>query len=302
MVLGSLGSWLDSTGGSANRLNGMTRISGTGTELAVLTPSVYRFVYCTSTGSGFTAGHNYKTNVTGDAYVDEDATAAGGTAYVLTLALNSMLIDTADHFVFDVKVAKWVASNTSTGTTVDDTDGTTGEQSIKLGTGVTSGSRAQITQVGLKQDFSKPSFLSSKVRIGTLLNLNLRGGVNCDAVTSVDSNNPNYAWEVCTATNNNWFIRSADGTATSASNTAIAATTNRTGLKLEHYPTIGTPAVLLYVGVAAAVQKTSNIPATADVGANNDVIRFTIKNSTTADRPLYMYGCRMAYYVSDSWA
>ena len=110
----------------------------------------------------------------------------------------------------------------------------------------------------------------------------------------------NYGAEVCTATNNNWWIRSATASATSATNTAIAATTNRVGIKLEAYPDLGTPAILMYIDAATAVQKTTNVPITG-TGANNDVIRFSVKNSTSNDRPWFVYGCRLAYTVSGAW-
>lgn len=299
MTFGVLGPWLDTTAGSAVKLDGMTRISGAGVDLATLSPSIHKFLHCTASGSGFIVDHNYMANSTSDAYIDEQT--AGSTAYITTIATNSKVIDTGGLFVFDVHVADWVASNTSTGTTTDDTDGTTGELSIKLAPGITSGSRAQVTQIGLKQDFSKRSFLSFKSRVGTLSSLNLRGGVNCDPVTSTDSNTISYSAEICTATNNNWYVRSATPSANTASNTGIAATTNRVGIKLEHYPDLGTPSVLMYIDAATAVTKTSNVPTTG-AGANNAVIRYSIKNSTTADRPWFMYGCRLVYTVSDNWA
>ena len=179
-------------------------------------------------------------------------------------------------------------------------DGTTGELSIKLATGATSGGRSAITQVTLKQDFSKNSFLSFKSKVGTLSSLNLRGGVNCDLVTGADTNTISYSAEICTATNNNWFLRTATSGANTATNTSIAATTNRVGIKLEHYPALGTPSVLMYIDAAAAVQKTSNVPTTG-AGANNNVLRFSVKNSTSSDRPWFIYGSRLVYQVLDSW-
>ena len=210
------------------------------------------------------------------------------------------MIDTGGQFTFNVHKASWVESVSGTGAIADDTDGTTGELSIKLSPGATSGGRAAITQIGLMQDFSKRSFLSFKSKIGTLSCINLSGGVNSDLVTSVDSNTVNYGAEVCTATNNNWWISTATASATSATNTAIAATTNRVGIKLEAYPDLGTPAVLMYIDAAAAVQKTTNVPITG-TGANNNVIRFSVKNSTVSDRPWFIYGCRLAYTVSGAW-
>ena len=297
MVFGALGPWLDQTANSATRLNGMMRISGPGGDLAGLSPAIHKFLYCTSSGSGFITEHSYKANAAGDAYLDE-TTGATVTAYTTNLAGNSKILDY--QLTMDMEKARFAESVSGTGVITDDVDGTTGELAVKLATGATSGGRSAITSIGLKQDFSKNSFLSFKSRVGTLSSLNLRGGVNCDLVTSADSNTISYSAEICTATNNNWFLRTATTGANTATNTSIAATANRVGIKLEHYPALGTPSVLMYIDAAAAVQKTSNVPTTG-AGANNDVIRFSVKNSTIADRPWYIYGVRLVYQALDSW-
>ena len=302
MTFGVLGPYLDTTTASATKLNGQSMISGAGADLATLSPSIHKLVHCTASGSGFTVEHTYVANSTSDAYIDitGGGTAVAAATQVATLAAYSKVIDTGGLFTFDFKKAKWIESVSGTGAITDDVDGTTAEQAIKLASGATSGGRSAVTQIGLMQDFSKRSFISFKSRIGTLSSMNCRGGVNCDLVTSADSNTVNYAAEICTATNNNWYIRSATASATSASNTAITATTNRVGIKLEHYPDLGTPAVLMYIDAAAAVQKTSNIPTTG-TGTNNNVMRFSNKNSTSSDRPWFVYGCRLVYTVSGAW-
>lgn len=306
MAFGVLGPWLDQTAASATKLNGMMRISGTGADLSTLSPSVHKFLYCTATGSGFTVEHNYKANAAGDAYLDENTgqTTSGGSgatvSYTTTIMTNSKVIDTGAWLNMDMEKAKFSESVSGTGAITDDLDGTTGEMSVKLATGATPGGRSAITSVGLKQDFSKRSFLQFKSKLTTLSSLNLRGGVNSDLVTSADSNVVSYSAEICTATNNNWFVRSATTGANTASSTGIAATTNRVGIKLEHYPDLGTPSVLMYIDAAAAVQKTTNV-ASSGTGTNNNVIRFSVKNSTTADRPWFIYGTRLVYQVLDSW-
>ena len=300
MTFGSLGPWLDQTANSATKLNGMTRISGSGADLATLSPALHKFLHCTATGSGFTVDHNYMANSTNDAYIDETNPASAVVTYVANIAGNSSVIDTGAWLTMDVHKSKWIESVSGTGAITDDTDGTTSELAIKLATGATSGGRSAITQIGLKQDFSKRSFISFKSRVSTLSSLNLRGGVNCDLVTSSDANVIQYSAEICTVTNNNWFVRSATTSANTATNTSIAATTNRVGIKLEHYPDLGTPAVLMYIDTNSAVQKTTNVPTTG-TGANNNVMRFSVKNSTGSDRPWYIYGSRLVYTVSDSW-
>ena len=274
----------------------MQMITGAGSDLATLTPSKHYLLRCTTGGSGFAADTLYIANSTETGYV-ACTMVSGGTSSALP---NPKFIDTQATFNTDIRKIKWVESHASGGTATDDTDGTTGEQSIKLSTGATSGARAQITQVGLKQDFGVNSGLQFKSRIATLSSLVLRGGVNCDPVTSADSNTAAYAAEICTATNNNWQIRTASGSNKNVSDTTIAATTNRQALKLEH-TAVGTIKVTLTIDSNAAAQSTTTVPTTGQVGANNNLIRFSIKNSTAANRDWFVYGCRLAYTVSDNW-
>lgn len=294
MVFGLYGPADDQTSASATRVNGMWMISGPGADLATCTPSKHLLLRCTSTSSGFTLNHLYIALADGTGWTD---VASGSASNVRS---NPKFIDMTFVKERDIVTASWTESNSSTGDCVDDTDGTTGEKSIKLTTGATSGSRAQITQSGLKQDFGVDSIFQFKARIGTLSSLNLRGGVNCDPVTSADSNTASYSAEICTATNNNWFIRTASGSNKNSSDTTVTATTNRTGVKIEHYAT-GTVKVMMYIDANTAITSTTTVPTTGQVGANNDVIRFSMKNSTGADRTWFMYDCRLAYTVSDSW-
>lgn len=294
MTFGVDGPADDQTETSATRANAMWMISGAGSDLAGLAPTKHKLLRCTATGSGFTLNHVYAALADGTGWYDIAASSAS------SVRSNPKFIDMTFVKERDIVTASWTESNTSTGDCTDDTDGTTGEKSIKLSTGATSGSRAQITQSGLKQDFGVDSVFQFKSRIGTLSSLNLRAGVNCDAVTTADSNTASYSAEICTATNNNWFVRTASGSNKNTSDSTIAATTNRTGVKLEHYAT-GTPKVMMYIDTNTAVTTTTTVPTTGQVGANNDVIRFSMKNSTGSDRTWFMYDCRLAYTVSDSW-
>ena len=294
MVFGLYGPADDQTSASATRVNGMWMISGPGADLAGLTPTKHLLLRCTSTGSGFTLNHLYIALADGTNWTD---VASGSASNVRS---NPKFIDMTFVKERDIATASWTESNSSTGDCTDDTDGTTSEHSIKLSTGSTSGSRAQITQTGMKQDFGVDSVFQFKSRIGTLSSLNLRAGVNCDPVTSADSNTASYSAEVCTATNNNWFVRTASGSNKNTSDSTVAATTSRQGVKLEHYAT-GTVKVMMYIDANTAVTTTTTVPTTGQVGANNNVMRFSMKNSTGSDRTWFMYDCRLAYTVSDSW-
>jgi len=57
----------------------------------------------------------------------------------------------------------------------------------------------------------------------------------------------------------------------------------------------------MYVDANNAFQKTTNIPISGS-SSQNAVIKHSVKNSTGADRPLLMYGCRLSYTTNDDWA
>jgi len=307
MVFDVGGPWADTTPGSASKMNRVTIISGSGADLATLDKDEHVLAKCTSTGSGFTLNHVYQTSADGTSWIDISSTAAHthsstaeGGGLVQIYAANSKFLDLALTKTQDLKKAQWIETIVTTGSITDTTDGTTGERSIKLATGATSGGAATITYPHLQIDFSKRSIFQFKAKLTTLSSLALHSGVNCDLVTAVDSNTVKYDAEICTTTNNNWHLRTASGSNKSMSDTGTAATTNRVGIRIEHFPDLGTPEADMYIDAATVFQKTSDIPIT---GASDDatLIRHSIKNSTTADRPYDVFASRLVYYVSDNW-
>jgi len=295
------------------RLNRMTVIPNTGTNLAALDKTLHGLFICTATSGGLTVDHLYMCSADGNSLIDITSTAAhthssstdGGDLMNIYNATPKMqdlnLIKTTDLYEANWAAAVyWIRTVTSTGTVENKTDGTTGEHSIRLRPNATSGSGATISYPSLKIDFSKRSIYQAKLQIETASSLALHSGVNCDDVTAADSNTIKYNAEVCTATNNNWFLRTASGSANSTSDTGIAMSTSRVAIRIVHFPDLGTPEADLYVDAASVFQKTSNVPTTG-ASAENNVIKHSVKNSTAADRPLLVYGTRLRYTVSDNW-
>ena len=307
MVFDIGGPWDDTTPGSAAKLNKVTIQSGSGADLATLTKSEHALWRCTATGSGFTINHLYLIAADGNSAIDVSTTASHthsdsstGGALIDIYRGNSKLLDLALTKTQDLKKAQWIETVVSTGSITDTTDGTTGERSIKLATGATSGGAASITYPHLQIDFSKRSMFQFKAKITTLSSLALHSGVNCDLVTAVDSNTIKYDAEVCTTTNNNWHLRTASGSNKSMSDTGTAATTNRVGIRIEHFPDLGTPEADIYIDAGSVFQKTSDIPVTG-ASDDNNLIKHSVKNSTTADRPYDVYASRLVYTISDNW-
>lgn len=308
MVFGIAAPW-GNTVASKAKLNLMTIPSGPGADLATLDVTKHGACRCTSTASGFVTGHFYISDAI-STWIDvsvaaghtHESTATGGTLYNIFAGVGNMdLIDSAGHLIFAADKAKWLEAITSTGVVTNDTDGTTSERSIKMDSGATSGARASITMVGgVEMDFAKPSMWQSKTLVPTMTSLNLRFGFHSDMVTSADSNNVNYGIEICTATNNNWWARSASGTATSASDTTFAATTARQGIVILGRPDLSPVKTLTYIDANAAFSKTTNIPITGGGGVSN-IFRYSIKNSTGASRTLFTYATRVRYYAVSNW-
>lgn len=307
MTFGIGGPWSTTTPASVSKKNITSVISGDGADLATLTKSEHSLWRCTATGSGFTINHLYLISADGTQAIDvssiaehaHTSTSTGGT--LLNIYRNNpKLFDLTLTKTDDLKKAQWIETVTGGGTIEDSTDGTSGERSIRLRTNAGSGDSASITYPHLQIDFSKRSFFQFKARIETLSSLALHSGVNCDLVTAVDSNTVKYDAEICTTTNNNWHLRTASGSGKTMSDTGTAATTNRVGIRIEHLPDLGTPEADMYIDAAAVFQKTSDIPISG-TSEDNNLIRHSIKNSTTADRPYHIYGSRLVYEISDNW-
>ena len=297
----------DQTPGSASKMNKMTVISGPGPDIAILNKAEYVLVKATTTGSGLTADHVYQASADATQWLDMSGTASHahtssttGGGIVDIYRGNSKFIDLRLSTITELKKANWVETALTGGTAEDDTDLSTGERSIKLRTNATSGAAHTIRFPHLKIDFSQRSMFQFKARIETLSSLALHSGVNCDHVTSVDSNTVKYDAEVCTTTNNNWHLRTASGTDKSMSDTGTAATTARVGIKIEHLPDLGTPEADMYIGSGTVFQKTSDIPISG-ASVEDNLLKHSIKNSTAADRPYYIYATRLCYFVSDAW-
>ena len=303
----SLGDSWGLVSGSPSKLNKMTVVSGTGSYLASLDKDQHKIFVCTSSGSGFTEDHVYLctedglsvidiTNINSHTHYDD----SDGGPFVRILSANNGVMDLVLTKTQDLDKANWIQTTTSTGTIENKTDGTTGERSIRLRPNGTSGSGASISYPHLKLDFSEPSNFSTKLQIETASNLALHSGVNCDFVTDSDSNTVKYNAEVCTTTNLNWWLRTANGSSTSRSDSGLAISTSRVAISLSHRPDEGTPHVDLYLDTNSAFQKTTNIP-TSGASSSDNVIKHSIKNSTGSDRPLLVYGTRLSYVVSDNW-
>ncbi len=297
----------ETTPESVSKLNFMTLISGTGAELAALDKSKFRLATCTSTGSGFTLNHVYITSTDATTWIDISSMAAhthtsssDGGDIVDVIIANPNFFDLCLTGTSDLKKAQWTETIVTTGTITDEG---TGERDILLSTGTTSGGAATIQYPHLVLGFSERSVYQTSVQLSATTSLAFHTGVNADNVTAADSTTQKYNAEVCTATNTNWFLRSADGTTATTSDSGTAFTTGRVAIAIEHYPDLGTPRLDMYLGTTSrgtVFQKTTNIPVSSTT-VNDNLIKHSLKNSTTANKTCKIFGSRLRFTAFDTW-
>lgn len=305
MPLGDL--WTEGEVDSASRKNVKQPVVGTGDYIQSLDKTKFKFAACTtdSTDLELIADHFYMVNAAEDGFIDltqvEDHEHTGSgdgglltNIFIRVPTFNILQLTKTD----DLKKAQWIETVTGTGSIEDSTDGTTGERSIRLRPNGTSGSGATISYPYLRSWFGGKQIYQTKLQIETATSIALHSGVGADDVTAADSNTRKYQAEVCTATNNNYWLRTATGSANSASDSGIAISANRVAVKIVHLP--GDTETDLYIDSGAVLQKTTNIPTDGQTAYNN-IIKHSVKNSTGADRPLKMYGCRLSFKTDDNW-
>lgn len=307
MVAPDVAKFDDSTQNDASLMNLIGVIRNTGTYLSGLTWSQHTLVVANDTSGGFVKDHLYllaqdgvtKIDVSGIlAHIHNGGSNGGGLIKILAGNPHVQILDLTK--TQDLLRTNWVQTTSGTGTIEDGTGDSEGERYIRLRPNGTSGSAASITYPYLLADWASRLTFVAKLKLETASNLALHTGIAPDLITSADSNNRKAQAEVCTVTNNNWWLRTADGAGNSASDTAIAITNTAIGIKIQHYGDIGTPETDLKVGGGTILQKTSNVPDDAESTYPN-IVRHSIKNSTGADRPMKVFGTKITLESVDDW-
>jgi len=303
--------WTSATPASQARKNKTSVISDTGTNLAGYDKTKFTIVVCTADGGGiFLKDHVYLFGINGTDVIDISTIVAHGhTNYTDGGWFGSVLLRNPDVldklFPGDVTLVKANWNQTNTGTaTIEDGGGGSSEPYIRLRPNGTSGSGSTISYTSGKPrlSFSSPFEFISVVQFETATSLAAHIGVNADDVTAADSNTVKIQAEVCTATNTNWWLRNATGSANSASDTGVAITANNTHVVLFHDPWAGTPNDQIHVsGSTDAFIKTTNVATSSTNAAVDNFMKFSVKNSTAADRPMKAKGARMIWRTEDTW-
>lgn len=300
--------WTNSTPASTARNNKVTTISDTGDNLELLSISKHRIVFCTEDGGQFTKDHTYTANADEDAWIDITEVPLH-THYDDDDGGDLLQVYVTNNEKFNINLLKptdwvkahWVQTTTGTGTIEDSAD-SSGVKYIRLRTNGTSGSSATIQYPGtITGSFIYPWHFNCLTQIETASSLALHIGVGADDITVADSNNRKIQAEVCTATNDNWWLRTGNGTSNVATDTGTVISTSKIGIALLARGYLGTPDCLMYIGADLVAQKTTSIPFDSSNAAGNTV-KFSVKNSIAADRPLRAYGGRLDYQTASTWA
>lgn len=262
-----------------DKLNAKCLVEGTGAYLATISSgsvSKGTIAFCSTTGSGFTAGVYYGRNSTNTAWV----AIAGGLR-------NLLLVGITDAYFLSYPCTnkdEFIAA-TSGGTVSTDT-GTGGP---KLNTGSTTSQWANIALEGMQTSFDTESKLLIKVDCSSGDNIRARHGIAMDSIEASGSTTQrHYGIEVdATTTALNWSIISCDGTTRSATTTGKAASTGGARRHLLHF-TPGTD-IKFYDNGTLDTTKTTNIPSSGNNGGAR-VFSAGVLTKEGLDKQLRIFG------------
>jgi hypothetical protein len=304
--------WLSSTPASVNRKNKTSTITLDGDDIALLDKTKYKIVTCSADGSGYLEDHVYYFSEDGSVETDltalpdhthSSASGDGGPMTFMYIKSPASALDLYLSRPTDMIKANWNQTVTGTGS-IEDGGGGSSTPYIRLRPNGTSGSGSTISYTNAYPRYTFDGGAMILTFVGnfeTATSLAFHGGINCDDVTAADSNTVKVQAEVCTVTNSNWWIRTATGAANSASDTGVAISTDDKSIKLIHDST-GTPYAVISVNSGGEFTKTTNVPATATNNTIGNLLKFSIKNSTAADRPYRFKGARLSWSTSDIWS
>ena len=301
------GPWETKTSASVARKNKTSILTMSGADINTLDKTKYKLVACNATGSGYTINHVY--HFSDDGATVDDITELVDHLHTTTDGQGGSIIEIyrANPNVLNQSMCRptdWVKGHwnqTVSGTgTIEDVTGGSGEKYIRLRPNGTSGSGATISYpMALNAAFWSTTLMGYVYQLETASSLAFHIGWNADDITAADSNTSKVQLEVCTATNNNHWIRTANGSANSASDIGVAISTSKRSCQFLLYNN-GTPSVAAEVDAGNTFTKTTHIPTTGSNSLGN-IMKFSIKNSTGADRPMRCYGAHLSFDTESAW-
>ena len=285
--------WVDGDFASSRRMNMGSTQKMTGPEIAAVVsadvePGV--LIYCTETGSGYTANNLYQRNddntgydivgLKGHTHTDAES---GGLQSDINIANLDGTLTLNKRFA---RAAAWWQTIVSSGTITD----TAASGYINLQSGTTSGGSATISDGGAgRLNFEGESGFEATLAVSSSTNFQVKIGVRAEDINGGNLTPAKYGIEGCSTSGANWLIFSSDGTTRST-----LATSSPVVQAVNSYQLICTPgtSVDLYIGGTLIASKTTNVPSTGSTGFN-DLFRAGIKNSAAENKALNWYGVQV---------
>lgn len=309
MAIGDLTAWTDQTPGLAVRMNKAGVVSGSGTYLDNLDLKQFKLLHCTSDGGPYVKDHIYLVKGDGTGVLDiggiadhyHSSSGDGGSSIEIEMGMAEH-IHGYSSMSHNLPIADWTQTVSGTGSTTEQTSSSefTNNKTLKLLTGSTSGSGANLQIGGFKHYYGSESGWIALLKPGQTTDIATHWGFQMETITSSDDNNRKHGIVQCTSVNGNWFARTADGDSRSDSDTGEVVTTNVITALSWHIPApadigqTGSPRVNTWLDGDLALTKTNDIP-TSSYGSVSNLWKFGVKNNVATNKDAYLFKLKMAY-------
>lgn len=297
--------WTEGTSGSVAKLNLVTIPSGTGDYINSLDKTKHKVAYVTADGSGLLANHLYVSD--GSTWLDiqtiqdhfHSHSGDGGDFTEIVIGMTEQI---NYHNPYHLRKADWTETVSGTGSTSEVTNDATWSNNaiLKLVTGATSGSGATLQIGAVRHDFGDHSGFNMILRMTQTTDIASHWGFGMETVTAADDNVRKHGVVQCTATNGNWFGRTATGSAHSDSDTGVAVSTSETFIKSQVFPLAGTPNQIVAVAGTLALTKTTDIPVDGS-GSRTNHFKISLKNNAAVTKDCYLIKLKEAYWSNGWW-
>lgn len=297
--------WAELTGISSPKLNAMTIVNYTGTEIQALTATAVdgQIVYCDTTGSGYTRGHWYgwDSQLGGGTWVDLVALPTNYDIFSSAgIADAGMVIDkrSSQHQEYNYTDSGTAGAGISDQLTDNDS------QYIYLTTGTVSTGWAALYAGGPKADWGQPMFLKVKFRTsptavtGQINKL----GVNIDRAGLGPSTRRNFGVEWCDG-DSSFQVHSGNGTSQSNFDTGLTVTTDAVWECNMWFDPGNEVVVEFDDGTTTTVKTKTTFVPSSGTSTEDGLMKFSISNNAgnTTSRQLNIYAAYLVYSTSDSW-
>ncbi len=296
--------WAELIGNSSPKLNAMTIVAYSGTEISALSSTAVdgQVVYCHTSGSNYIRGHWY----------GWDAVLNGG-SWVDLVELPSTYNFFADTKIADAGMVidrrsatkeMYYNNASGTGAAVSNVMTDNSLQYINLDTGTTSTGHAELYAGGPNLDFGKSALLKVKFKTstGAVTGQINKLGVNIDLAGTGPATRRNFGIEWCDG-DTDFQIHSGDGTSQSNFDTNIPVTTDSTWEASIFFEPGSKVRVIFDDGTTATEKEKSTFIPSSGISTEDGIMKLSISNNAgnTTSRNLKIRAAYLVYNVADGF-